>query len=195
LNFNALKDIRPLLGIVRLKKVHLAGNRILKLRTTTNVLAQFPTLTRVDLRSNPLTQGFYAPVVETRLTHREGAETDDIFCEPFTLGNADMEKDKKYTSRLDMETRMLRRVYEMLVLGRSERLNFLDGLPVDISITVAKDKICEALIRAGIVQTNFCEVVEEAAQEEDGMRPEPAEIAVPEESVKEQGWQAEDSFA
>jgi protein NUD1 len=195
LNFNALKDIRPLLGIVRLKKVHLAGNRILKLRTTTNVLAQFPTLTRVDLRSNPLTQGFYAPVVETRLTHREGAETDDIFCEPFTLGNADMEKDKKYTSRLDMETRMLRRVYEMLVLGRSERLNFLDGLPVDISITVAKDKICEALIRAGIVQTNFCEVVEEAAQEEDGMRPEPAEIAVPEESIKEQGWQAEDSFA
>jgi hypothetical protein len=178
LNFNALKDIRPLLGIARLKKVYLAGNRILKLRTTTNVLVQFPTLTQVDLRSNPLTQGFYPLIVETRLMQPEGAEADDMGCGPFTLANADPEKDNKYASCLDMETKMLRRVYEMLILGRSGQLKFLDGLSVDMSTAVAKDKICEALVRAGIVQAVSSEVVEGDEREDDvtGREEEPASL-------------------
>jgi Leucine-rich repeat (LRR) protein len=190
LNFNALKDVRPLLGIARLKKLHLAGNRILKLRTTTGVLAQFLTLTQVDLRSNPLTQGFYPPVVETRLVHREGA-ADNAISEAFALGPADADKDQKYVSRLDMETKMLRRVYEMLVLGRSGHLKLLDGLSVDISTAVAKDNICEALVKAGIVQAG---ALGDAGEEVDvAKEKEPAENAVAEES--ETVWQAEDSFA
>lgn len=166
LNFNALKDVRPLLGIARLKKLYLAGNRILKLRQTTNVLAQFPTLTQIDLRSNPLTQGFYPPVVETRLVQREGAEPDDAVHDPFSLGSADAEKDKKYTSRLDMETKMLRRVYEMLVLGRFGRVRTLDGLHVDVSVALAKDDISNALVRAGIVAADSPEAGDEGSQEE-----------------------------
>ena len=196
LNFNALKDIRPLIGIVRLKKLHLAGNRILKLRTTTSVLAQFPTLTEIDLRSNPLTQGFYPPVVETRVVHREGAEPDDAVCEPFALGPAYADKDKKYASRLDMETKMLRRVYEMLVLGRSARVKVLDGLSVDVSIALAKDEISDALIRAGIVQADLPDVAEEGSHEEDGgSHAKAGEIAAPKESITQEAWQVEDSFA
>ena len=196
LNFNALKDIRPLLGIVRLKKLHLAGNRILKLRATTSVFAQFPTLTEIDLRSNPLSQGFYPPVIETRLVHREGAEPDDAACEPFALGPADAEKDKKYASRLDMETKMLRRVYEMLVLGRSARVKVLDGLRVDVSMALAKDEIADALVRAGIVQSDLPAVVEEGSQEADEAgHTKAGEMAAPNESISQEAWQAEDSFA
>jgi Leucine-rich repeat (LRR) protein len=195
LNFNALNDIRPLLGIVRLKKLHLAGNRILKSRTTTDILAQFPTLTQVDLRSNPLTQGFYPPVVETRLVHRNDGEPNDAISELFSLGPADAEKDKKYASRLDMETKMLRRVYQMLVLGRSERVKVLDGLHVDVSIAVAKDAIFDALVRAGIVQADPPEAVEETSQVEEEAKDErDMDVSNPKQPLME-AWQVEDSFA
>ena len=201
LNFNALKDVRPLLGITRLKKLYLAGNRLLRLRTITNVLAQFPTLTQVDIRSNPLTQGFYPPVIETRLVPHETSETDGVVCEPFFIGPADADKDKKYASRLDMETKMLRRVYEMLVLGRSEHIKVLDGLRVDISIAMAKDEITGALVRAGIVQAESTGTVgednPERSQAEAGGANEEGTIegAAPKESTSLQAWQVEDSFA
>ncbi|KIN01358.1 hypothetical protein OIDMADRAFT_122393 [Oidiodendron maius Zn] len=194
LNFNALKDVRPLLGITRLKKLYLAGNRLLRLRTITNVLAQFPTLTQVDIRSNPLTQGFYPPVIETRLVPHETSETDGVVCEPFFIGPADADKDKKYASRLDMETKMLRRVYEMLVLGRSEHIKVLDGLRVDISIAIAKDEITGALVRAGIVQAESTGTVgennPERSQAEAGGANEEGTIegAAPKESTSLQAW-------
>jgi Leucine-rich repeat (LRR) protein len=152
LNFNALKDIKPLLGIVRLKKLHLAGNRLSRLRKTTNVLAKLATLTLVDLRSNPLTQGFYSQVRESRLV-KQSAEIDESDRpEPFTLDRMDNEKDMKYSACLDMDTRMLRRVYEMLVIGGCTRLRVLDGLTVDRSISSTNDKVWEALLNAGILE-------------------------------------------
>jgi Leucine-rich repeat (LRR) protein len=200
LNFNALRDIKPLLGIVRLKKLHLAGNRLTRLRKTTNILAQFPTLTLFDLRSNPLTQGFYSPIIESRLVKREGVDVDEADRpEPFTLGPADREKDEKYAGCLDMDTRMLRRVYEMLILSGCVRLKTLDGLSVDSSILSANDEVWEALVNAGVVEGNPAETaakeceegchdgesdVKDVAQEEVAVAPEKSSI-----------WQGEDSFA
>ena len=198
LNFNALRDIKPLLGIVRLKKLHLAGNRLSRLRKTTNVLAQFPTLTLVDLRSNPLTQGFYSPMLENRLVqHNAVGEDETRRPEPFTLGKTDRENDVKYAARLDMGTKMLRRMYEILTLSRCLRLRTLDGLPVDWSILSANDKVWEALLNAGVV-----EGVPTAAEKQEGQvvnpgekeKEEPRPEAAPE-PEKTSIWRGEDSFA
>jgi Leucine-rich repeat (LRR) protein len=205
LNFNALRDIRPLLGIVRLKKLHLAGNRLARLRKTTNVLAHFSTLTVIDLRSNPLTQGFYPPIIETRIVIREMAESGDPVPEPFTLGKSDRDKDERYASRLDMGTRMLRRVYEMLVLSGCGRLKILDGLDVDRCVFEVKDKVWASLIRADIVKGELLDdaIVEQLLDEEEKPieRPPPGKEGTTEESnskkekaIMEEIWPAEDSF-
>lgn len=157
LNFNALRDIRPLIGIVRLKRLHLAGNRLFRLRKTANVLAQFSTLSRVDLRNNPLTLGFYPPVTEKRIVVRPSLDEDseNVVLDQFILADADKEKDAAYAGRLDMETRMRRRVFEMLTLGGCTRLRILDGLKVDRVSMEIRDKVWQALSAAGLVDSSI----------------------------------------
>jgi Leucine-rich repeat (LRR) protein len=198
LNFNALRDIKPLLGIIRLKKLHLAGNRLSRLRKTTNVLAQFPTMTAVDLRGNPLTIGFYPPVTEMHVVLRGGVEEDQAAVpDPFTLGKASAEKDEKYASRLDMDTKMLRRVYEMMALSGCRRLKMLDGLNVNRSVLGLKDTVWEALIGTGMVHEG--PPVENGTLQECGTGEKVTEMeskaSEKEISVTEERWHAEDSFA
>lgn len=152
LNLNALQDLSPLVGIVRLKKLHLAGNRITRLRSTTFVLTHFPHLTVVDMRGNPLTLGFYPPLVEMRVIFGDGSEDGQSDApDPFTQGSADRVKDQKYAERLDMDTKMLRRVYEMLIILGGPRLKVLDGLTVDRSITRLEDDVWKALLASGVL--------------------------------------------
>lgn len=197
LNFNALRDIQPLFGISRLKKLHLAGNRITRLRMTTTMLAQFPSLTLADLRGNPLSLGFYPPLLEMRMIAKDEFSADEQ--DSFTLGKADKGNDVKYAGRLDMDTKMLRRVYEILVLGGCQRLRTLDGLEVDRSVPDVKDNVWEALVKAGVV-------VDLSAQKSNGndnmefqkadRAAESVELTEPAEKVvEEERWHAEDSFA
>ncbi|TVY88342.1 Septation initiation network scaffold protein [Lachnellula willkommii] len=95
LNFNALKDLKPLHGIRRLKRLYLAGNRLAKLRNTTSMLSQFSSLSTVDLRSNQLTLGFYPALLNTALAIRKVADGGEVL-EPFTIGTVDSERDAKY---------------------------------------------------------------------------------------------------
>ncbi|PMD65377.1 uncharacterized protein K444DRAFT_640302 [Hyaloscypha bicolor E] len=153
LNLNALQDLSPLVGIVRLKKLHLVGNRITRLRSTTFVLKHFPNLTLADMRGNPLTLGFYPPLVEMRviLTDGSGDDHQSDAPDPFTQGSADRAKDRKYVERLDMNTKMLRRVYEMLIFLGNPRLKIMDGLTVDRSVTQLEDEVWEALLANGVL--------------------------------------------
>ena len=50
LNYNAISDLRPLFGIVRLKKLLLVGNRLRSMRKVAAVLECFPSLSFLDLR-------------------------------------------------------------------------------------------------------------------------------------------------
>ena len=50
LNCNAISDLRPLYGIMRLKKLALAGNRLNSLKKVSRMLKYFPTLRELDLR-------------------------------------------------------------------------------------------------------------------------------------------------
>lgn len=191
LNFNALRDIKPLVGIARLKKLHLAGNRLARLRSTTCVLAQFPTMSLADLRGNPLTLGFYTAVTESRLISRRDIEEEkDVqIQEPFTLGAADRGKDDKYASCLDMETRMLRRVYEVMILSNCRRIKTLDGLEITKSLLQSKDRVWEALVRAGVFEPHSAEgTAEGSGKENANPKPEP-------EKPVEERWPGEDSFA
>jgi hypothetical protein len=184
-------------GIVRLKKLHLVGNRLTQLELTTAVLAEFPRLTLADLRCNPLTIGFYPPVPETRVVVREDVSSDETGTpEPFTLGRGDNDKDARYIERLDMGTRMLRRVFEMLVLGSCLRVNILDGLLVDRPQLQAKDKVWDALVEAGICS----EISTSIEQDKDGEKRDVLDKQTPESQelkklIEEERWHAEDSFA
>lgn len=50
LNYNAISDLRPLFGIIRLKKLLLVGNRIRSMRKLAAILECFPSLSFLDLR-------------------------------------------------------------------------------------------------------------------------------------------------
>ena len=70
LNFNSLTGIEELAGCHCLSRLNVAGNRIARMRKLCQVISQigkapkgsYCTLREVDLRQNPLTVGFYAPL-------------------------------------------------------------------------------------------------------------------------------------
>ncbi|KAI1634197.1 hypothetical protein F4809DRAFT_540586 [Biscogniauxia mediterranea] len=158
LNYNALGDISALQYIPRLKKLLVAGNRLLSAGPVMDVLAGFPHLARLDFRDNPATLGFYPPVQTlVRVVQRGGckeevaasAATADY--DPFTLPDVDPDRDDKFASRLDMGTRMRRRLYEMIVLDRCRQLRTLDGLPAAREAARARDGVWDALVKCGII--------------------------------------------
>lgn len=216
LNFNALHDITPLLGIVRLKTLHLAGNRLSRLRRTAAVLCQFLCLRKLDLRGNPLTIGFYPPVSEKQLVLHAGVDDshETLPINPFTLLEADREKDKTYASRLDMETKMRRRIFELLVIGGCGRLKVLDGLTVEETSMSLKDEVWEELVKVGLVYDtdtatvqNGTEGLEQSIAKIDltteikgdvimqNEASEKVDASLLESDEKEFAWPAEDSFA
>ena len=206
LNLNALTDLGPLVGIIRLKKLHLVGNRITRLRSTTFALAHFPNLTLADLRGNPLTLGFYPPLVEMRVVLGDGAADEQSDApDPFTQGSAEPGKDRKYAERLDMDTKMLRRVYEMLIFLGNARLKVLDGLAVNRSVTQLEDEVFHALMASGVLaRGNGGQHVEATSKpsatgnvDQSAVESEEApSLSIAEEKpVEEVRWPGEDSFA
>jgi hypothetical protein len=152
LNFNAISDIRPLGGIVRLKKLFLAGNRLGRLRKVVNTLVRFSDMSRLDMRNNPLTLGFYPPISETRMILHDGPDKVESIQEPYTLPIVDPGRDCSYRSRLDLNTKLRVRVYELLLASGCPSLKVLDGLMVKQDGVVVKDDVWEALLKMGIVK-------------------------------------------
>ncbi|KAI0843711.1 hypothetical protein F5Y06DRAFT_255639 [Hypoxylon sp. FL0890] len=169
LNMNAIEDITALRYIPRLKKLLVAGNRLADAGQVADVLAGFPHLARLDLRDNPATLGFYAPIQSLVPTDNgDGGRGFD----PFSLPDADVDRDDRFASRSDMGTRMRRRFYELVVLDRCRRLKMLDGLPVDASgvgiAKLKKGKVWDALVRSGVVKEEVnTEAVKSAEEEEE----------------------------
>ncbi|TKA83667.1 hypothetical protein B0A55_00464 [Friedmanniomyces simplex] len=141
LNFNALRDVRPLLNIQDLRELSLRGLRGL------------------DLRDNPVTQGFYLPV--SLLTLASAGETSvvrrvrgqDVCLD----GDADAEQQQqaKYNlpaGRLDEETRLRRRVYELLLAHSCPGLERMDGLGFDKRGVGVRDRVWERLVELGVVR-------------------------------------------
>ncbi|CAK7230432.1 Protein nud1 [Sporothrix curviconia] len=158
LNFNALTDLKSLAGISRLKKVLAAGNRLARAYTVIETLATFVHLTEVDLRDNPVTQGFYPSVqahvsVSVSKTSPGGVQPTPTppTPEPFTLPAAEVAQDTAYCSRLDLATGMRRRVYSHVLGDACASLKQLDGLAVDRALCDVRDAVWQALNAKGIV--------------------------------------------
>jgi hypothetical protein len=153
LNFNSLKDLRPLLNIKRLDTLLVAGNKLNRLRTNLAVLGKLSTLTKLDLRDNPLTLRFYPPVSETRvMSLRRNSHSEESQADRFVLPDGDPEEDRRYLQRLDFETRLRRRVQEIMLSMQCAELKVLDGLPFERERVLVKDDVWERLTRLGVIR-------------------------------------------
>ena len=164
LNFNGIKDLRPLLGLIRPTKLLLAGNRIARLRRTTSVLSRFQSLKELDLRENPLTIGFYqrtpssshdtATSADKRVIVANADTADQsIELDPYTIPAGDVDLEQRYQLHLDESTKMRRRVYELLLVnGCSKYLRMVDGLVFDRATVKRKDAIWEKLCEMGVLK-------------------------------------------
>ena len=169
-NYNAIRDLRPLLGIAKLEKLFLAGNRVSRLRRTAAVLDRIGKgLLGVDLRNNPLTVGFYTPqefpqeekrVVphgrNSRASNDE-AEHDVQSTAAYLLPAVDKAADNLSRDRLDEDTKLRRRVYELLVVNGCKALERLDGLEVDREMVSKRDGTWKRLIDLGVLKTKAVE--------------------------------------
>ena len=164
-NYNAIHDLRPLLGVVKLDKLFLAGNRVSRLRRTAAVLDRVGKgLLEVDLRNNPLTVGFYTPQEPVRkeksvVPHRRGSRASDDEAEhdlrnirAYLLPAVDKVADNLSRERLDEDTKLRRRVYEMLMINGCKALERLDGLEVEREMVGKRDGIWERLIELGVLK-------------------------------------------
>ncbi|KAK8107473.1 uncharacterized protein PG998_009486 [Apiospora kogelbergensis] len=150
LNFNALDDLSPLRYIPRLKKLLVAGNRLVNINTVATLLAEFPHLSKLDMRDNVATVGFYPP------NHRSQSlvsvdENAEQLPDPFTLPDASWERDATYAARLDMGTKKRRRLHELAIAQSCARLKTLDGLTLQRDEIRKKDEVWTALAKCGAI--------------------------------------------
>ncbi|CEI65471.1 hypothetical protein FVEN_g6120 [Fusarium venenatum] len=180
LNFNAIRDLEPLRFIPRLKKLLVAGNRLADSTTVTELLIEFPHLNQLDLRDNPVTLGFYAPMQVLVPTDRNG------YVDPFMLPDADVERDALFSSRLDEMTKLRRRLHQIVFVASCKRLRMLDGLGLDRETVLAKDAVFQTLVAEGLLpdETLVGEVSSPCKEATEGN-----------ETMRSSRWNAEDSFA
>ncbi|KAI1438554.1 hypothetical protein GGR50DRAFT_366924 [Xylaria sp. CBS 124048] len=161
INFNAIDDLSPLRFIPRLRKLLAAGNRLADVGKTTSTLAEFPHLSRLDLRNNGATLGFYTPVQTVVPSEDSSMEAE---FNVFEIPDMDVLRHEKFASRLDIDTRMRKRIYDMIVLGNCKQLKMLDGLPVSKETLSKKDDVWGALVENGIIES--CVKKEDAEEDE-----------------------------
>ena len=163
INYNAVHDLRPLLGVMKLQKLYTTGNRVARLRRTAAVLDRLgKEITEIDLRNNPLTVGFYTPqdsleeerqmVPRTSLTPVDVEESEAKDAKSYLLPPLDNEVDRRSKERLDEDTKLRRRVYEMLVINSCQSLESLDGLEVDRKSVTSKDDVWKRLLELGVLK-------------------------------------------
>ncbi|TLD25598.1 hypothetical protein PspLS_06239 [Pyricularia sp. CBS 133598] len=146
LNFNALTNVSCLAHISRLKKLSLAGNRLENAKDVVHVAEKLPNLTELDLRDNPCTLGLYPPS-HVVIGSAGGSEAAN----PFVLAPGDPERDAAFCRRLDMGTRMHRRLYEIVWIHNTKKLRMLDGLPLDRNLVNLRDEIWNSLLAYDLV--------------------------------------------
>ncbi|KAK3988159.1 hypothetical protein QBC44DRAFT_360189 [Cladorrhinum sp. PSN332] len=154
LNLNALTSLAPLRYIPRLKRLFASGNRISDPSILVATLERFQYLAVADVRDNPVTQGFYAPIqiIMKRNGEMEEGEGGE---ERFRLPEQDEKRDRAYCGRLDMDTRMKRRLYEYLIGRRCRRVKMLDGLEftgVGGGGKIKDEEAWKGLMERGLVQ-------------------------------------------
>ena len=165
LNFNALKDVRPLLNIRGVAELHVAANRISSFRKSAIALGRLASLSVLDMRDNTLTLGFYPPTVaksaNLQLTVSKNDESVDLRASPETcslrkwrsnlIAKADLDADKEYLKILDGETKLARTVNKVLIADVCTKLKELDGLPLVRERSAEEERIWHRLRKIGVL--------------------------------------------
>ncbi|KAK6495476.1 hypothetical protein TWF481_003493 [Arthrobotrys musiformis] len=151
LNNNALSDIKPLYGIVRLKKLYLMGNRISNLQKLNNMLRFLPFLSELDLRHNPLTLGFYAILSQSTDLTRPEIPGEVIDPSPFLMQHQDKDSDEMFQRSMTEDTAVARRCYDILIGEQCPQMMHLDGLVFDIKHKLRHDLIWERMTSLGLL--------------------------------------------
>ncbi|CAZ85828.1 unnamed protein product [Tuber melanosporum] len=152
LNNNAISDLRPLLGVVRLKKLLLVGNRVKSVKKAGAVLAHFQSLSYLDLRMNPLTIGFY-PASSSRRSLSSPEDPDEYIKDPFTMVPGDTASDRTFQAQMDLESAVTRRRYEITIGQKCPRMKELDGLEFRVGELWREDHVLEELKNRDLVRT------------------------------------------
>ena len=172
LSYNAIRDLTPLLGIHKLQRLWLVGNRISRLRRTTQVLKEVgKDLVELDLRNNTMTVGFHGYTTKIESLERQLVRTsdpkpqenidydnahkddwDEIGNSPYLVGNLHDGTGESFRRCLDGDTALRRRVYDMLVLHTCPQLEVLDGSKVETRSIAQRDKIWQRLLELGILK-------------------------------------------
>ncbi|RMZ84254.1 hypothetical protein DV738_g801, partial [Chaetothyriales sp. CBS 135597] len=143
LNYNAIKDVSELQGMVRLVELSIARNRVKKMRRTCLVLARLSKLSKLDLRDNPLTLGYYAPHACDQEKHTE---------QRFLLPEQDGEQDARWFQILDETTQLRRRMVELLLAQGCPSLRELDGLTFNERAEAHSDSTWQKLTSTGVLR-------------------------------------------
>ena len=161
LNSNALKDLRPLEGVVKLSELHLAANRISRVRKTMSVLETLKNLAVLDLRDNPFSLSFHAQVLSNGTARKQslvhlGLEEESAGVDgaelKHVLPSLEPEGDVKHKGKLDRDTKLRRRVYELLLATKCQRLERLDGLDFVGDEVMVKDETWSELVMMGVIE-------------------------------------------
>ncbi|KAF8630823.1 hypothetical protein AX17_005182 [Amanita inopinata Kibby_2008] len=127
LNYNFLEDVRPLEGLVRLKKLTIIGSRLKGTKALIRLLQRMPDVEMLDFRMNPCTLGWYLPLLVRDVPGalqpsegrggRGGGE-----------GGGWQELDSKFRRDLPDETYIGRLAYRGLVMQACPKIRMLDGV-------------------------------------------------------------------
>ncbi|KAH0392163.1 hypothetical protein KCU89_g13750, partial [Aureobasidium melanogenum] len=118
-----------------------------------------PHLCKTDLRDNSITHGFYAPIsvaknVVSTVTNDENplseAQLQLQVAMSHRLPNADHATDAEHFARLDEDTKLRRRVYEILLSNGCKSLTTLDGLSFAKDRALIRDGVWERLLKLGV---------------------------------------------
>ncbi|PNS18756.1 Septation initiation network scaffold protein cdc11 [Sphaceloma murrayae] len=167
LNFNALKDIRPLLNVQHLQSLCLVGNRIGRLRKCVETVRHLKGLQELDVRDNPVSLGFY-PALGTlgqehgmvlAARHRDeirGSMLDmnlqKVKETRHILPMVSSAADEGHKKVMDEDTRLRRRVHEVLLASSCPDLRTLDGVELDRPAVLKRDQAWERLKELGILK-------------------------------------------
>jgi len=112
------------------------------------------------LRGNVLSLGFYAScaydsgVISVVGGNGEGEVGTVVegFDRDGAVIAAGKEGDARYLERLDEDTKLRRRVYEMLLASGCKRLRVLDGMVFDKEAVLVKDEVWERLVELEVLR-------------------------------------------
>ena len=153
LAYNAIRDLEPLQGLIKLEKLNLVGNRIKRLRRTCLLLTRLGShgealgggLQQIDIRDNPVALGFYAPTSRLDgILPRDGSKVSSR--NPFALQPQDRTRDHKWRALMDETTAMKRRMVELLLRQGCPDLRALNGLNLDAGENLGEDQMVSDMI-------------------------------------------------